>query len=87
MTRDEYNTRIQKIDNLPGWISLAGDLRKQGVEFRSVDAKLTLIMQGLAVQIDRYVSHITEKQEQISREVEVKLSAEPIDSEPDITIK
>lgn len=87
MTPEDYVKRVQDIDpsNLKGWESLAKDLRAQGSEYRSVDPTMTLIMQGLAVQIDRYLSHVKLCQTKIARAVQIKIDAEPI-SEPDLTV-
>lgn len=88
MTHEEYVKRIQAIDttNLDGWEKLAKDLRDRGIEFRLVDPKMTFIMQGLATQIDRYLDHVKSRQTVIGREIQIKLNAEPIDSEPDLTV-
>lgn len=88
MTLNDYKERILSIssDNLMGWVKLAEDLRVQGAENRPFDAQLTLIMQGLALQIDRYAAHVGARQAQFNREIEIVRNAEPIDSSPDLTV-
>jgi len=47
---------------------------------------MTLIEQGLALQIKRYITHVVARQAQFNREIEIVRRAEPIDSSPDLTI-
>ena len=86
MRPSEYVERLQNMDQeyLAQWIKLGADLREQGQEFRAIDPKMTFLMQGLAVQIDRYLAHIGEKQAEINRAIEIEKNAEPIDSSPEI---
>lgn len=89
MTHKEYVDRLNKMmnaDHRAGWTKLVSDLRKESADIRSVDAKMTLLMQGLALQIERFLSHGEERKQQFEREAAIQLNAEPIDSEPDLTI-
>lgn len=88
MTLDEYKERILSIssDNLTGWVKLAESLQEQAIENRPHDPQMTLIEQGLALQINRYVTHVVARQAQFNREIEIIQRAEPIDSSPDLTV-
>lgn len=89
MNHVAYVNRINEMmepDYQAGWKKLATDLREEGVTVRPVDAKMTLIMQGLALQIERFLSHSEERKHQFDREAAIQQNAEPVDSEPDLTV-
>jgi hypothetical protein len=84
MTREEYVARIKEKSDpeyQAGWITLAKDLRAMGGELRQEDPALTFIMQGMAVQIDRYLTHINKRQAEIDRAIQIVEDAKAIDDE------
>jgi ribosomal protein S4 len=87
MTKEEYIARIKEKSDpeyQQGWRTLASDLREMGGELRREDATLTFIMQGMAVQIDKYLAHINKRQNEIDRAAQIVEEAKAIDSKPDL---
>lgn len=87
MTREEYITRLKEMSDpeyQQGWTTLAKDLRDVAAEIRQEDATLTFIMQGMAVLIDRYLTHVNKRQGEIDRAAQIIENAKAIDSEPEL---
>jgi hypothetical protein len=87
MTKEEYIARIKEMfdpEYQQGWRTLSKDLREVGAEMRQEDATLTFIMQGMAVQIDKYLAHINKRQGEIDRAAKIVEEAEGIESEPEL---
>jgi hypothetical protein len=87
MTKEEYLARIKEMSNpeyQEKWATLAKDLRETGAEIRQEDGTMTFIMQGMAVQIDRYLTHINKRQDEIDRAAKIVEEAKGIDSDPEL---
>ena len=84
MRQEEYALRITQMSDKAyqdRWQTLSSDLRKQGTDCRTIDAEMTLIMQGLAVQVDRLLEHIKKRKTSIDKALQIKKNAEPIENE------
>jgi hypothetical protein len=90
MDHSEYAARIAEMTEpsyLEGWRKLAGDLRTEANNVRPIDPAMTFLEQGLAVQIDRLVSHVVKRRAELKRAEEILKNAEPVDSEIEITVE
>jgi hypothetical protein len=90
MERTDYVSRITEMTQPPyleGWLKLARDLRTEANSVRSIDPTMTFLEQGLAVQIDRLVSHVVKRRAELERAEEILENAKPVDSEPEISVE
>jgi len=84
MDKEEFQKKIGELSNKTyqgNWEQLSKDIRFQASQFRTADPEMTFIMQGLAVQIDRHLSHITKRQAEIDRAATIISNALPIEEE------
>jgi hypothetical protein len=83
----DYMEGITEDEHIKAYVICSQQLRRDAKMVRGQDPQLTLLMQILATQIDKYVSYALIKQEQLSEDIETEIPVsleeeEPLVSEP-----
>lgn len=90
MDQSDYTRRIEELSNpaiRAGWVKLSEELRLEAFHMRAFDPAMTFVEQGLAVQIDRFLSHLKRRKAELDRAKQILKDAEPIeDSSEEIEI-